>query len=283
MIICHQVNELKQHVATLKQTGGSISFVPTMGNLHKGHLSLIKQAKTISDHVIVSIFVNPLQFGPNEDFHNYPRTLQQDKQSLQDEAISLLFTPNPTEIYPQGEHASTSVHINESLSQKLCGQHRKGHFVGVTTVLNKFFNIIQPNYAVLGKKDYQQYLIVKKMVADLFLNIDIVGVETFRDASGLALSSRNQYLSKEEKDIALHLRKNILEAKEKIKTNTASCKDIENSAKSSLKQLGFKVDYFNICRQTDLEPPQPKDKSLLIAAAAWLGETRLIDNQDFII
>lgn len=261
---------------SLKQQGKKIGFVPTMGNLHSGHLSLIDIAKSKADIIVASIFVNPMQFGPNEDFDSYPRTMKADLEKLEAKGTDYVFTPTIEQVYPLGKEVHTSVEANR-LTDKLCGASRPGHFKGVTTVVNMLFNIVQPNVAIFGKKDYQQLQVIKTMVSDLLLPIEIIGGDIVREDNGLAMSSRNGYLSEEELNRASELRKIILSAAEAVK-NRLPLSEIKSNAKSSLSEAGFKVDYFDIVRQHDLEDADLNDKQLLIAAAAWLGQPRLIDN-----
>ncbi len=267
---------LQQELLTLKKKGKSIGFVPTMGNLHAGHLSLVQLIKKQSDIVVCSIFVNPAQFGENEDLASYPRTLSEDIQKLEALGIDYLFTPTDNQIYPHGKNKHSSVELNR-LTEHLCGSSRPDHFKGVTTVVCILFNIVQPDVAAFGKKDYQQYQVIKAMTRDLMMPIKIIGGEIVRESNGLAMSSRNTYLSKAEKEKASTLRQTILSTAEQIKSGTSLEKTIENAI-NNLKRHGFKIDYFKVVRQNDLQEAQQTDKSLLIACAAWLGQPRLIDN-----
>ncbi|WP_144393097.1 pantoate--beta-alanine ligase [Pleionea sediminis] len=272
--------ELQDFVLEQKRSGKRIGFVPTMGNLHDGHLSLVKLAQAESDIVIVSIFVNPMQFGPNEDFDAYPRTFEQDKEKLDSLNTDILFLPNLDSIYPRGKENHTKVEAIEALTKKLCGASRPGHFLGVTTVVNILLNIVQPDIAVFGKKDYQQLMVIKRMVSDLCMPIKIIGGDIKREPNGLAMSSRNGYLSQIEKDKASHLRAIILAAQKQIEAGDTNFRSLEKHAIQQLTNDGFKVDYFHIVRQDDLESAKESDSKLLIAAAAWLGQPRLIDNQE---
>lgn len=281
MKVFNSPKELQQHILALKESGKTIGFVPTMGNLHAGHLSLIQIARQHCDIVVASIFVNPMQFGPNEDFHSYPRTLEEDSKKLKSERTDILFTPTIEQIYPDGKDTHTSVEVNR-LTDKLCGASRPSHFKGVTTIVNILFNIVQPNIAVFGKKDYQQYRVIQSMVDDLMMPIKIIGGDILREKNGLAMSSRNGYLTSQEKSDASELHKTLKKCAEHLQ----QLKPIENeieSAKQYLSAHGFKVDYFKIVRQNDLEPATDKDKKILIAAAAWLGKPRLIDNLEVTI
>lgn len=268
---------LQNELLKLKRRGKKIGFVPTMGNLHEGHLSLVELARQHSDIIVSSIFVNPMQFGPNEDYDNYPRTLEADKNKLKQCNVDFLFTPTNEIIYPFGKEQHTSVELNR-LTNKLCGAKRPGHFKGVTTIVNILFNIVQPDIAVFGKKDYQQFLVIQSMVNDLMMPIKIIGAEIKREKNGLALSSRNQYLTEAQKDSASLLQQTIKEIAENIKQGDSSYSELIEKAKHALLNNNFKVDYFEIVRQSDLEAASPSDKAILIAVAAWYGSPRLIDN-----
>ena len=254
-----------------------IAFVPTMGNLHEGHLSLVRKAKQEADIVIVSIFVNPLQFGEGEDLDKYPRTLAADQAKLENEQVDFLFTPSVDDIYPLGMAQQTRVSV-PNLGHHHCGESRPGHFDGVTTVVNKLFNIVQPQIAIFGEKDYQQLAIIRKMVNDLCIPVNIIGSATERAADGLALSSRNQYLSDEERKIAPQLNQVIQMAKQHL-AEGENITAVEELAKRKLTDLGFKVDYFNICDADTLGDVDANSTGLVILAAAFLGSPRLIDNQ----
>lgn len=273
--------QFQQEMLALKRQGKKIGFVPTMGNLHAGHLSLVDLAKQKADIVVNSIFVNPMQFGENEDLDSYPRTLQADIEKLGALKTDYLFTPNESDIYPLGKECHTSVEVNR-MTDKLCGASRPDHFRGVTTVVNILFNLVQPDVAIFGKKDYQQYQIIRAMVKDLFLPIEIIGGEIVREENGLAMSSRNGYLSDAEKQQAAQLRKVILKTAQNIKQGSLSFSEIQKKAADELVSHGFNVDYFQLVRQSDLEAATPSDKAILIAAAAWLGQPRLIDNMEVI-
>lgn len=279
MKIVESPRELQTKIRKLKNSGKKIAFVPTMGNLHAGHLSLIKLARKHADIVVCSIFVNPLQFGPNEDLDAYPRTLQEDIEKLRAHSTDFLFTPSDKNIYPLGKEKHTSVVVNR-MTENLCGTSRPGHFLGVTTVVNILFNIVQPDCAIFGKKDYQQYLLIKAMVNDLMLPIDIIGGEIVREDNGLAMSSRNGYMTEVEKENASLLRKIILQTAHKIKQGLP-IKQCINQAVSTLTENDFTIDYFEVIRSTDLQPASTSDKELLIAAAAWLGKPRILDNLEF--
>jgi len=276
MQVIRSPKELQKHILELKARGKTIGFVPTMGNLHQGHISLVELAKQKSDIIVSSIFVNPMQFGPNEDFDSYPRTMEADIKKLTNAGCHLLFTPTNDDIYPQGKEIHTSVEVNR-LTDKLCGASRPGHFRGVTTVVNILFNIVQPDIAIFGKKDYQQLQIITSMVDDLMIPIKIIGGEIVREENGLAMSSRNGYLSNEELNQAAILRQTILKSAEQINQGIPFS-EVRNSAIEHLNSNGFKVDYFEVVSQKTLETATDNNSDILIAAAAWLGSPRLIDN-----
>jgi pantoate--beta-alanine ligase len=279
MQIIQSPSEIQQQLFDLKRQGKTIGFVPTMGNLHQGHLSLIETAKQKADIVVCSIFVNPMQFGENEDLDKYPRTLKKDIEKLEAYNIDFIFTPSEADIYPQGKETHTSVQVNR-MSENLCGASRPGHFKGVTTVVNILFNIIQPDFSIFGKKDYQQLQIIKAMVKDLLLPVEIIGGEIIREKNGLAMSSRNGFLTAQEREHASLLRKEILHAAEKIKQGESILSAVEYAI-NKLETSGFKIDYFDVLRSADLQPATTEDKNLLIAVAAWLGKPKLLDNFEF--
>lgn len=257
--------------------GQSIAFVPTMGNLHEGHLDLVRKARQLCDVVVVSIFVNPLQFGPNEDLDAYPRTLAADKEKLFSEGVQVLYAPGVEEIYPEGMQAQTLVHVAE-LGDTLCGNSRPGHFDGVTTVVSKLFNIVQPDVAIFGEKDFQQLSIVRKMVKDLCIPINIVGVTTTRDQDGLAKSSRNGFLSFEQRRIAPVLHQTLNSCREAIACGFDNFLQLESHARMKLLEAGFDPDYFAIRDARTLQTVTEDTEEIAILAAARLGSTRLIDN-----
>jgi pantoate--beta-alanine ligase len=267
---------LRQAVAAHKRAGRRIVFVPTMGNLHDGHIRLVEQARSHGDVVVCSIFVNPLQFGPTEDLDAYPRTLAADIAKLEAARCDLLFTPSVSAMYPHGLATQTLVSV-PGISRRHCGASRPGHFDGVATIVNKLFNLVQPDAALFGLKDYQQLQVIRHMVADLCMPIAITGVPTQREPSGLALSSRNGYLSAEEKARAPVLYQSLLEASEALRRSD-SIASVEAQAARTLASAGFVLDYFNICHAETLEPALEQNRNLVILAAAWMGKTRLIDN-----
>lgn len=276
MIIADTVAALRAGVAALRARGRKIAFVPTMGNLHAGHAKLMDAAQAHADAVVASIYVNPLQFGAREDLTAYPRTPLEDQALLKDRGVALLFAPDDATMYPRGRAAHTRVEV-PALGDILCGAARPGHFVGVTTVVNRLFNLVAPDVAVFGKKDYQQLLLIKLMCADLGLPLKIIGVDTVRAEDGLALSSRNSYLSAAERKQAPHLYAVLQDAKAQIATGVALAQ-VEQEAAARLTQSGFRPDYVSVRRAHDLAAPSAADRALVVLAAAHLGRARLIDN-----
>jgi pantoate--beta-alanine ligase len=270
--------QLRQSIRAWRAAGLTIAFVPTMGNLHAGHIKLVEAARKIADKVVVSIFVNPTQFGVGEDFDSYPRTEREDSQKLRLAAADLLFQPAIADVY--ASDALTVVTVT-GLSDIHCGASRPGHFSGVATVVCKLFNMVQPDIAVFGMKDFQQLAVIKTMVRDLNISVDVMAVDTVRESSGLAMSSRNGYLTAEQKAIAPLLYQALCQAKAAILTAEQSYADIEQAALTYLTKAGFQPDYFSICRAEDLQAASPTDQNLVILAAAKLGKTRLIDNLVF--
>jgi len=270
--------EIISTVAALRQrlsNEASVAFVPTMGNLHEGHLDLVRIAHQHAKCVVVSIFVNPLQFGANEDFGSYPRTLQEDRAKLAACGVAVLFAPTEADLYPQPQQVTVEP---PPIAQELCGAFRPGHFRGVATVVLKLFNIVQPQVAVFGKKDYQQLHVVRQMVEQLNLPVKIVGAETLRAADGLALSSRNQYLSAAERTEATFLHLTLTEMRQALKNDAQNHAQLEEKAVSTLVTRGWQVDYVAIRSQSALLAPAPGERELVVLAAARLGKTRLIDN-----
>lgn len=268
---------LRETVAQWRIQRDRIAFVPTMGNLHAGHLQLVKTAKTLAAKVIVSIFVNPMQFDRANDLKNYPRTLEEDKNRLEKLGVDLLLTPTHSEIYPKGTQEITHVEV-PALSSILCGASRPGHFRGVATVVTKLFNIVQPDVAVFGEKDYQQLMLIRRMVVDLNIPVEVVGVKTIRESDGLAMSSRNSYLSVVERSKAPLLYKTLKGLVFTIKQGEQNYTKMLDQAKKILKNQGFIPDYLSILRQQDLASAQSGDVDLVVLGAAWLGKARLIDN-----
>jgi pantoate--beta-alanine ligase len=260
-----------------RRAGKTVAFVPTMGNLHEGHLRLVRRARQSADIVVVSIFVNPLQFGANEDLSNYPRTLAADKEKLFAEGAQFLFLPQVEEIYPEGMESHSKVSVPE-LSDGYCGASRPGHFSGVATVVAKLFNIVQPDTAVFGEKDFQQLSVIRKMVRDLCMPIEIIGIATARADDGLALSSRNGYLNSAQRQIAPVLHRVLQECREAIACGYDSYRKLEQYARSTLNEAGLEADYFSICDARTLSPVTADTEEVVILVAAKLGTTRLIDN-----
>ena len=273
----HTVAELRTALKIERLQDKSIAFVPTMGNLHDGHMSLIRRAAEEGDVVVSSIFVNPMQFSANEDLERYPKTLEEDKKVLEANGCHFLFAPDALEMYPDGKRSQTQIEVM-GLSDILCGASRPGHFVGVATVVTKLFNIVQPDCAIFGNKDFQQLKVIEDMVRDLSSNIRIICIDTARNEDGLAMSSRNGYLTEEERRIAPTMYQTLLWAKEALLANRASHEDIREQAQQKLEAAGFRRDYFEIRAQNNLQTPSEEEKSLVILAAAHLGSARLIDN-----
>lgn len=277
MNILDSVTALRAQIATWRQHGERIAFVPTMGNLHNGHFKLVDIAHEYADRVICSIFVNPMQFGKNEDLDKYPRTLEADIAGLSAHQADALFTPTPAIMYPRGLDVQSYVEV-PLLGDLHCGASRAGHFRGVSTVVSKLFNLVQPDVACFGQKDYQQLAIIRQMVTDLSFPIEIIGVPTERAADGLALSSRNGYLSAEQRQQAPALYQILQQTKAAIAAGQHDYRALEQQAKADLSSAGFKPDYFNISHQQHLTLAQSANEPKVILAAAALGTTRLIDN-----
>jgi pantoate--beta-alanine ligase len=271
------IKQVRSIIAGWKRDGLQVALVPTMGNLHDGHLSLVRLAGTHSDRVVVSIFVNPTQFGENEDFNDYPRTLQQDSDKLVDTGADLLFAPGVAEIYPSGTEYSTRIEV-PALSDMLCGASRPGHFSGVATVVNRLFNIVQPDLAIFGEKDFQQLQLIRRMVQDLAMPVQVQGAPIVREADGLAMSSRNQYLNKQERETAPILYRTLQEIEMSVRAGDRNFVALEQAAADKLASAGMRPDYVSIRRQDNLQPVSADDNRLVILAAAWLGQARLIDN-----
>ncbi|MDP3838958.1 MAG: pantoate--beta-alanine ligase [Methylococcales bacterium] len=277
MQIVNTVQALRTLIHTWKAAGHRVAFVPTMGNLHAGHCQLVTAAKQHADKVVASIFVNPTQFGAGEDFDSYPRTEAQDTEKLQAINTDVLFLPSVAEMY--APNAKTVVSV-AGLSQLYCGASRVGHFDGVATVVCKLFNMVQPDVALFGLKDFQQLAVIRTMVNDLNMPVDIIGIDTVREASGLAMSSRNGYLTPAEQQLAPLLYQSLCKAREAIVAGLDYI-SVEKQALSTLQNAGFQPDYFRICRSYDLAPAQQGDTELVLLVAAKLGKTRLIDNLYF--
>jgi pantoate--beta-alanine ligase len=271
------VRELRAAVARARSEGKRIGLAPTMGNLHSGHAALITKAAQRADFVVATIFVNPLQFGPNEDLATYPRTLAADQEKLLQAGCHLLFTPTVEEMYPHGMADQTIVSV-PSLSEGLCGASRPGHFDGVATVVSKLFNMVQPDLAVFGEKDFQQLAVIRALVRDLNMPIQIIGEPTVRAANGLALSSRNGYLSEEQRAIAPELYRVICQIGDAISKGERDFSALLDQGKHQLEAAGLRIDYLEIREATSLRPATAENRDLVILAAVFLGKTRLIDN-----
>ena len=277
MYEAHSVTELRQYVQHWKDHGQSIAFVPTMGNLHDGHMSLIEKGQSLSDRSLCSIFVNPMQFGPNEDFNHYPRTLDADLEKLEAAGCDLVYLPTASELYPDGLDKISKVQVTD-LTDHYEGAHRPGHFTGVATVVLKLFNIVKPDVSVFGKKDYQQYRVISKMVEDLNLDVQIIGQETTREASGLATSSRNQYLDEHQTETAAMIYQLLRQSARQISDGERDYDSLQKRAVATLGEAGFQTDYFTVCNADTLLPAGPEDRDLVILVTAGLGATRLLDN-----
>jgi pantoate--beta-alanine ligase len=270
--------ELRAIVRNLRaDRAGRVAFVPTMGALHDGHLALVKTAREHADVVVVSIFVNPLQFGAGEDFSRYPRQIERDAALLESVGADLLFLPGVDSLFPHGQAAQSRVEV-PGLSDILCGASRPGHFVGVTTIVAKLFNLVQPDVAVFGEKDFQQLAIIRRMVADLNFPLEIIGHPTTREADGLAMSSRNAYLSDDERQRAPALYVMLQNIAERIRSGQRDFELLQSEASLALQSAGFVPDYVAIRRAEDLAEPSSVENALVVLVAARLGQTRLIDN-----
>ncbi len=267
---------VRRRVREWRNNGERIAFVPTMGNLHPGHLSLVERAKALADRVVASIFVNPLQFGANEDLDAYPHTPEEDSRQLTEHGVDLLFHPQEKEMYPNGREAVTWVEV-PGISEILCGASRPGHFRGVATVVAKLFNIVQPDVAVFGEKDFQQLAVLRRMVSDLCMPVELAGVPTVRESDGLAMSSRNGYLTTEQRSLAPSLYRTLQAVGEQLRAGRSDYPTLEREANAQLASQGFRPDYLTI-RRTDLSVPAAGDCELVILVAAHLGKARLIDN-----
>lgn len=271
------VAELQAEIRAAKAQGKRVGFVPTMGNLHEGHMILVDQASEECDFVVASIFINPLQFNDIDDLGRYPRTLAADQEHLKDRDCDLLFFPSVDEMYPDGQDAQTTVSV-PVVSEGLCGNSRPGHFDGVATVVSKLFHMVQPDAAFFGEKDFQQLTVIRKMVRDLNLPFDVVGVPTCREENGLAMSSRNNYLSEEERNTAGQIYRVLNEICEQIKGGEKNFEAICEQGKAELAKHGFEPDYIEVRCADELKQPSKKSTDLVVLAAAILGKARLIDN-----
>ncbi|VYU26233.1 pantoate--beta-alanine ligase [Metakosakonia massiliensis] len=278
MLIIETLPLLRQHIRRARQEGKRIALVPTMGNLHDGHMTLVDEAKARADIVVVSIFVNPMQFDRADDLARYPRTLQEDCEKLNKRKVDFVFAPAPTDIYPQGTDTQTYVDV-PGISTMLEGASRPGHFRGVSTIVSKLFNLVQPDIACFGEKDYQQLQLIRKMVADMGYDIEIVGVPTVRAKDGLALSSRNGYLTADQRKIAPQLSKAMNAMAEKLSAGDRDVEEIVALAEQTLNEAGFRADDIQIRDADTLQPLSATSQRAVILMAAWLGQARLIDNK----
>ena len=277
MEIIRSIQEMSALTSQYRSTGKTIGFVPTMGYLHEGHLSLMRIARSHCDVLVVSIFVNPTQFGSGEDFSTYPRDFERDNNLCERENVDIIFYPDAGEMYLK--NASTFVEVTGRITKNLCGRFRPGHFRGVTTVVMKLFNIIQPHFAVLGQKDGQQLAVIRRMVRDLDIPVEIIAGPTVREDDGLAMSTRNRYLSMEDRKVAPALYRSLLIAEDAIKNNCHDAHKIIEMMQRSIESSGpFRIQYIEIVDADSLEPVKHIDGSVMIALAAFLGNTRLIDN-----
>ncbi len=273
----HSLKELRSILRSLRQQGKTIGLVPTMGNLHEGHISLVRKAAEAADVVVTSIFVNPMQFGAGEDLDTYPRTLAEDQDLLAEAGNTLVFAPSADEIYPEGLARQTKVIVPE-VSEGHCGASRPGHFEGVATVVTMLLNMVQPDIAVFGEKDFQQLAVIRKLTRDLLIPTEIVGAPTVREDDGLAKSSRNGYLSKQERAVAPVVYQTLTNVAEQLQQGRTDHNELEREARQALTQAGLRPDYFNIVNSHTLKPASPADQEITLLVAAFLGTTRLIDN-----
>ncbi len=276
MEIIRKIHRMKEVAKRARNAGKTIGFVPTMGYLHEGHLSLIREARRMTDLCIVSIFVNPTQFGPHEDYERYPRDLERDAEILNKEKVDILFTPTAEDMYPPHFHTWVIV---EKLSEKLCGKSRPGHFKGVSTVVLKLFQIVQPHFAYFGQKDAQQYVIIKRMVRDLHLDVELILMPIVRENDGLAMSSRNVYLNTDERQKATILYKALMKAQELVRSGERHAHTILKTMEDMIRSVeGVRIDYLAITDLEELDPVDVLEGKVLIAGAIYVGQTRLIDN-----
>jgi pantoate--beta-alanine ligase len=277
MLTVRDVSELRSRVESWRGQNQRIVFVPTMGNLHAGHLALVRHARTLGDRVIVSIFVNPTQFAPGEDYDSYPRTPQDDAQALAAEQVDLVFAPDVDSVYPDGVKAAGAYPV-PPVGHGLEDEFRPGFFAGVVSVVKRLFELVQPDWAVFGQKDYQQLAVIRAMISDLGLPIELASVATVREADGLALSSRNQYLSAEERAHAPLLYRTLCELAERLRQGDVDYAALERGAMHKLASVGFVPDYVSIRQAESLLPVTPGERNCVVLAAARLGRARLIDN-----
>ncbi|MCK4621665.1 MAG: pantoate--beta-alanine ligase [Desulfuromonadales bacterium] len=276
MDIITSVKDMQQRSSAARAAGQRIAFVPTMGSLHQGHLSLLEEGRKRGDLLVLSIFVNPTQFGQGEDFADYPRALQRDSELAASVGVDIIFAPTAADMYPQGYATYVDV---DGITENLCGASRPGHFRGVTTVVSKLFNIVQPDLAFFGNKDFQQLAVIRRMTLDLNLPVEIVGLPIFREADGLAMSSRNIYLTDDQRQQALVLSQSIAEAKRLVAAGVSDCETIISQVTEMISsQAEARIDYVQICHRLSLEEQKQVDNDSVILLAVLVGKTRLIDN-----
>ena len=280
MITVTTIAAVREQVSRWHAADERVVFVPTMGNLHAGHVSLIEAARKHGKRFVASIFVNPMQFGPNEDFAHYPRTPTQDAQMLSDAGCDLMFMPEVGEIYPNGADQATRVEV-PGISDILCGEFRPGHFEGVATVVCKLFNIVDADVAIFGEKDFQQLTVIRRMVADLCLRVQIVGAPTVREADGLAMSSRNQYLDEAQRRLAPTIYRQLTQAEAALRSGARDYAGIESAGRAALDGAGFRTDYFSVRDARTFAPARPDTTQFVVLTASRLGKARLIDNLQF--
>ena len=274
------IAEVRAQVVKWRAAHERVVFVPTMGNLHAGHVSLIEAARRHGKRFVASIFVNPMQFGPNEDFAHYPRTPTQDAQMLSDAGCDLMFMPDVGEIYPNGADQATRVEV-PGISNILCGEFRPGHFEGVATIVAKLFNIVDADVAIFGEKDFQQLTVIRRMAADLCLRVEIVGAPTVRETDGLAMSSRNQYLDETQRKLAPAIYRQLQQAVAALQSGVRAYAQIEAAGRAALDGAGFRTDYFSVRDAKTLAPATPDTRHFVVLTASRLGKARLIDNIQF--
>lgn len=277
MIVATNKEELEEQLTEWRQNGDHVALVPTMGNLHSGHVSLVDLAREHAERVVVSIFVNPTQFGEDEDFEDYPRTLERDTRRLKRPAADMIFAPDVDTMYPFGLKDATTISVPR-ITENFCGASRPGHFDGVTSVVARLFALVQPDVAIFGQKDYQQQLVIRHMSLDLSLPVSIITAETMREEDGLAMSSRNQYLTDDERAKAPLLFEVLSGVGQELQDGRRNFEDMETAANAALTEAGFIVDYFAIRRAQNLEVPDRDCDEIVVLAAAHLGKARLIDN-----
>jgi pantoate--beta-alanine ligase len=280
MLTVTTIAAVREHVSEWHAAGKRVVFVPTMGNLHAGHVSLIEAARAHGDVFVSSIFVNPMQFGPNEDFAHYPRTPREDSKMLAAAGCDLMFMPDVGEIYPNGAEHATRIEV-PGISAILCGEFRPGHFEGVATVVAKLFHIVDPDVAIFGEKDFQQLTVIRRMVADLCLRVKVVGAPTVRESDGLAMSSRNQYLDPAQRALAPTIYLQLQQAVAAVKSGERDFARIEGTGRAALDGAGFRTDYFSVRDAKTLSPARPDTRNFVVLTAARLGKARLIDNLQF--